>query len=248
MLHTFTPFLEIGSEMGRLLERATLLGQIKEEVTTHDAKRFQVVVENLQRECIKFGFRHTAKQAIGVMERFPPATNGILVEQITALNTAVRHELGEEGLVRVPYDRVGYYEQVDAFGPEVAAAFPKCQRDIERAGSCYALDQPDACVHHLMLVLERGLNVLAGKLGVVFQYTNWEEIIKKINIALGPLPRGPQRQFYLDVNADFGFLKVAYRNHAEHVRDDPYDMPKGRSIYDHVRDFMRHLADGGLTE
>lgn len=246
MLRNFTPLFEIGVEMGKLLRMAELLPDSK--ISLSDAKACQVVVAKLKEESDNFGFRYTAKQATSVLERRVADTQGQLLQQLLALDVALRGEMEDEGLFRIPADRIGYFEQADAFGPEVTAAFPSCKRDIEKAGSCYALEQPDACVHHLMLVLERGLNALAGKLGVEFKYTNWDEIIKKINTALGSLPRGDERQFYLDVNADFGFLKVAYRNHAEHVHDDPYDLPKALSIYNHVHDFMRHLAKGGLTE
>ena len=60
------------------------------------------------------------------------------------------------------------------FRPEVANAFASCARDIQKAGSCYALAQEDACVHHHMLVLERGLNALATKVGVSFHYADWQ--------------------------------------------------------------------------
>jgi ABC-type microcin C transport system permease subunit YejB len=87
-------------------------------------------------------------------------------------------------------------------------------------GSCYALGQEDGCVHHLMLVLERGLKALAAKLGVPYQHTNCQDIINKIASEFKSMPRGLDRDFYTEVNAQFGFLKDAYRNHAQHAHDD----------------------------
>ena len=46
------------------------------------------------------------------------------------------------------------------------------------------------------------------------------------------------RDFYIEVNSQFGLLKDTYRNHSEHARDDHYDMPKALHILNHVRDFM----------
>jgi len=43
------------------------------------------------------------------------------------------------------------------------------------------------------------------------------------------------------VNAQFGFLKVAYRNHSEHAHDDLYGMPKALHILNQVKEFMRML-------
>ena len=117
-----------------------------------------------------------------------------------------------------------------------------CARDIKRAGSCYALEQEDACVHHLMLVLERGLNALAIKMSVPYQRVNWQPIIDGIGAKLKGMPRGEEKDFFVEINAQFGFLKDAYRNHSEHARDDPCDMDKARSIYVHVRSFMQRLA------
>jgi hypothetical protein len=99
-----------------------------------------------------------------------------------------------------------------------------------------------------MLVLERGLNVLAVKVGVQYQRINWQNIIEQIASKLKSAPKGKERDFHLEVNAQFGFLKDAYRNHSEHARDDHYDMPKAQSILNHVRGFMQGLAKGGLSE
>jgi hypothetical protein len=63
-------------------------------------------------------------------------------------------------------------------------------------------------------------------------------IIDQIASKLKSQPRGIHRDFYVEVNAQFGFLKDAYRNHSEHARVDHYDMPKALSILNHVRDFM----------
>ena len=249
MLHNFTPLFEIGQELGRLLEKAKLLcSGGNKSLYDNDATNFRGVVENIQRECDNFGFRHTGRLAASILNRFPPDTYPDLVQQLIVLNVALSGEMEEEGLVRIPYDRVNYFEQADLFGPEVAAAFPSCKRDIERAGSCYALEQGDGCVHHLMMVLERGLNALASKLSVPYLRTNWQVIIGKIESELKTMPRGPQKDFYLEVNAQFGFLKDAYRNHAEHARDNYYDIHKSISIYNHVRAFMQELQKGGLSE
>lgn len=99
-----------------------------------------------------------------------------------------------------------------------------------------------------MLVLERGLNALAVKVGVPYQRTNWQNIIDQIATKLKLAPRGTERDFYVEVNAQFGFLKDAYRNHSEHARDDPYDMDKAQSTLNHVHDFMQALEKGGLSE
>ena len=113
----------------------------------------------------------------------------------------------------------------------------------------YALGQEDACVHHLMMVLERGLKALATKVGVTpFHHANWQVVITNIDTKTKTLPRGSDLDFYREVNAQFGFLKVAYRNHSEHAHDDLYDMPKALHILNQVREFMQMLEKGGVSE
>jgi hypothetical protein len=164
------------------------------------------------------------------------------------LNDSLSHELETEAVFRIPPKRKDYLERDDLFGPEVATAFASCERDIRNAGSCYAFVQGDACVHHLMLVLERELHALAAKVDVSYQQTNWQNIIDLIATKLRSEPRGQTRDFYIEVNSQFGLLKDAYRNHSELARDVSYDMEKALHILNHVRDFMQALVNGGLTE
>jgi hypothetical protein len=64
--------------------------------------------------------------------------------------------------------------------------------------------------------------------GVSYQRTNWQEIINNIASRLKSMPRGPEKDFYLEVNAQFGFLKDTYRNHAEHAHDHYCDLDKAK--------------------
>jgi hypothetical protein len=81
--------------------------------------------------------------------------------------------------------------------------------------------------------------------GALFFELPINEIEKKLKSSSLPVP---ERVFYNEVNAQFSFLKVAYRNHSEHAHDDLYDMPKALHILDHVKEFMRALEKGGLSE
>lgn len=214
-----------------------------------DADRFQSLLEAVHQKCLDFGFTHTSELAKRAMSRAPPKTYAVMDAALTHLNDSLSHELEKEAFFRIPPEQKGYFEQDALFGLEVAAAFPFCQRDIRKAGSCYALGQEDACVHHLMMVLERGLDALAAKVGVSpYHHANWQVVINNIASQLKSLRRGVQLEFYREVAAHFGFLKDAYRNHSEHARDDPYDMEKALSILIHVRGFMQELAKGGLSE
>jgi hypothetical protein len=210
-----------------------------------DPAELRALLEKVQRECPQLGLVEPAEIAESIAGRPTPETYRELSIELAHLGDSVGRNLKKEGIFRIHPDRKNYFEQNALFGPEVAAAFVSCERDIQRAGSCYALEQEDACVHHLMLVLERGLKALAVRVGVSGHHSNWQVIIDEIEKKLksSSLPR-PERVFYNEVNAQFKFLKVAYRNHSEHAHDDPYDMEN----LIHVRNFMQELAKGGLSE
>jgi hypothetical protein len=214
-----------------------------------EIERFSALLAEVRRRCSEFGLDYTADMAKRIASKPVPKTYAELFPELDHLNDSLIYELDREAAFRVHQERKGCYGRDDLFGPDVVHAFPSCARDIREAGNCYALEQGDASVHHLMLVLERGLNALAVKVGVPYQRTNWQTIIDQVSSKLKSVPRStPERDFYLEVNAQFGFLKDAYRNHSEHVRDDPYDVRKAGSVLDHVTSFMQALAKGGLSE
>jgi hypothetical protein len=248
MLRDYFPFYKIALELQEYLTRATLFkDSTYSKPSNTEMSQYSNLLEEIEKRCKEHGLSHTAELAKRAAQR-AATTYHDHYYNLTHLNDSLISELKREAIFRIAPERKGYYEQDDLFGPKVAASFRSCAADIRNAGNCYALEQADGCVHHLMLVLERGLKTLAAKLGVPYLRTNWQEIINKIDSELQTMRRGPQRDFYLEVNAQFGFLKNAYRNHSEHAHDDPYDMPKALSIYNHVCAFMQELAKGGLTE
>lgn len=254
MLRNYFPIYDIGLRLQHLLTRANLfkdatsLAHRDISKDDPDSKSYRELLDAIQSVCENHGLTHTAKLTIRAIARFPPKTYNDLSHELSHLNDSLSGELEDESIFRIPPGRKDYFEQDDLFGSEVSVAFPSCARDIRKAGSCFALEQEDACVYHLMQVLERGLNALAAKFNVPFDYRNWQPIIGAVEAKVKGLPPGKDRHFYQDVVAQFGFLKDAYRNHADHVHDDKYDLDKALSILNHVRDFMQALVEGGLAE
>ena len=244
MLKSYFPIYQVAVDIGKLSNTAGFMGH-----GAYSAKdEFQGLVERVRQVCLDHGLIQTSDFANRVLRRPLPATYSEALAELNHLNDALSYELEKEAVFRVTSDKVPYFEQRKLFGPEVSIAFPSCARDIQKAGECYALKQEDACVHHLMMVLERGLGALAARLSIAYERTNWQQVITAVAVKLKAEPRGPARDYLLEVNAQFGFLKDAYRNHSEHARDDPYDIEKALSILNHVRDFMHGLARGGLTD
>lgn len=249
MLLNYFPIYEIILDLQKLRVPAGLYIDSNiagRAINEFESRAFRALLEKIQRECPPLGLMQPSEIAESINGRPTPATYRELYIELTHLSDSLGRELKKEGIFRIPPDRKLYFEQDALFGPKVADAFPSCERDIRGAGSCYALGQGDACVHHLMLVLERGLNALATKLDVPYERTNWQNIIDQNASKLKS--RGPEFDFHRQLNAQFGFLKDAYRNHSEHARDDFYDVPKALDILNHVREFMQAIEKGGLAE
>jgi hypothetical protein len=126
-------------------------------------------------------------------------------------------------------------------------------RDMTIAGNCHACGFNDACVFHLMRVLEKGLAALAAVFSESFTYENWHNIIERIESKIRKIDPnfGPdwkvKQQFYSEAACEFMFFKDAWRNHVMHGREE-YDDERTENIYSHIGAFMKHLAVGGLRE
>jgi hypothetical protein len=248
MLQSYFTIYRIALDLQKLRRTAELYKDGNRKPDNADAKSFQDLLKEIHEQCLVFGLTAAHEMASRLIDKVPPETYGVMFVDLDHLDGSLATALKKEAVFRISPERKDYFEHSDLFGAEVSNAFPSCVRDIQRAGSCYALEQEDACVHHLMLVLERGLNALGAAVNVSYRRNNWQNIIDTIASKLKSEPRGPTRDFYIAVNAQFGFLKDAYRNHSEHAHDDPYDMEKALHILNHVRNFMQALANGGLTE
>ena len=173
-----------------------------------------------------------------------------------AIATAITHflsrlqdELGSQYFVHLNEQDVKFYGQKTLFGVVVADKFPKASEDIEAAGNCLALQQPTACVFHLMRTLEAGLRALATDVGLIFDKQNWHNIIEEIESAIKrereTLPKGTERDhrltFLSAAAKEFFYFKDGWRNHVSHNRSS-YDQYQALSAFEHVRTFINHLS------
>ena len=181
-------------------------------------------------------------------------TYGDLTNHLNTVCFSFTNELRRSSNFRIANEKDKYFEKEDLFGPEVRKAFGRCINEVQAAGTCYALEQNDACAFHAMRVLESGLGALATKFGEDFSHTNWHNIIERVEAKIRKMDSsfGPdwkeQQKFYSQAATQFMFLKDAWRNHVMHLRDVPYDEGTAFSVFDHVRQVMQALAKGGLSE
>lgn len=180
-----------------------------------------------------------------------------LLAQAGSLQRAFYIELTRHVFFMVPETHKGLYLDPEKwFGVHTLLKFHGLTRDVRDACQCFALAQWTASVFHSMRILERGLVSLAESVGLdqsAMGLENWKNILDQIDKKIRQmeaLPRGPEKsadlQFFSEAATQFRYFKDAWRNHVSHARAD-YDEQDARTILDHVRDFMSHLALRGIS-
>jgi hypothetical protein len=175
--------------------------------------------------------------------------------EISALFSEAVNRLEDECkrkvVMSIEADHVRYFVNAQFFDPKdskaekVSVKFPSAAEDISEAGKCLACGRSTACVMHLGRVLEVGLKVLAGALGVGPQH-DWGKYLSRIDDELTKRmksagARTADEQFYAEAHAMFDSVRRAWRNPTMHV-DKTYTVERAEEILIAVRSFMRHLA------
>ena len=174
----------------------------------------------------------------------------VVMAMVAGLVGDIQAELCEHLFFRVPKEERSFYEDVH-LTTAAMNAFPSSVPEVRNAGMCFALDQPTACVLHLM----RGLEVPLGALVVALNFTpsnpNWQTVINECEREIRALKNKADQEFYGEAATNFLYFKNAWRNHAMHGRDT-YDKRQAFEILQHVGGFMKHLSKrlcelGGYT-
>lgn len=171
-----------------------------------------------------------------------------MLKELDTLSFSFATELRRNSCVRIATDKDKYFQKDDLFGPKVSTAFPSCIGEIQAAGNCCALEQNEACVFHLMCILQRGLEALASRFNLPFGHHTWNDILTPLETgikAMGPsfgTDWRDKRTFYSGAASHFRSLKDAWRNHVMHARAT-FDEGQALSVFIHVREFMQALTD-----
>jgi hypothetical protein len=228
------------------------------EANTFRLDDLSTVLIQLRAECVKLDLAHTPDLISHVESEVHRKGKDYSCEDMAnhleTLASTFATELRKELFFRIAEERRKYIEKDDLLGSQVNAAFPSCVTEITNAGNCYALEQNEACVFHLMRILERSLGVLASKFSVPFEHDKWHNIIEQLEAKIRKMDAGTfgpdwkdKQKFYARAANQFMFFKDAWRNHVMHVRD-VFDEGKTRSVFNSVKGFMQALAEGGLAE
>jgi hypothetical protein len=224
----------------------------------HTREEFVKALAEISIECKKLSMLPTTELVshiqADVARKGKDYTCAEMANHLETLYFSFISELRRNSYLRIASENDKYFDKDELFGLEVAQAFESCADEIKNAGNCYALEQYEASVFHAMRVLERGLSVLAGKFGVDSSNKNWHNVIEEVEKSIRKMDSsfGPdwkeQQKFCAQAATHFMFLKDAWRNHVMHVKNTPYDAGRAFSVFEHVRQFMQALAEGGLKE
>jgi hypothetical protein len=227
------------------------------KVSAHTLSGLTATLDQMRVECNKLDLSSTTDMVAHIESEVHVKgqnyNHADMLNHLDTLSVLFAKELQKASCFRIANEKDKYFQKDDLFGPDVGRAFGSCIGEIQNAGTCYALEQNDACVFHLMRTLERVLGVLASKFNVSFQQDNWHNIIEQLEARIRRMDTTfgsdwkDKQKFYAGAASQFMFFKDAWRNHVMHVRD-VFDEGKARSVLGSVRAFMQALSEGGLAE
>jgi hypothetical protein len=226
---------------------ATLKGQENEKVSQESQATILNSLGNMTRELEALGLPFT-KLAAGRFAMDLPNMKGDDCEKaFDDLNQRFQDEVGNIRFFYVSPNKMAYFDQSSAFGPQVLERFPSAEYDVKEAANCFALSRHTASVMHCMRVLEAGLDSLAAALKVRRSAKGWGADLSIFSDAwqnrLKATPKLPgwQRTFFPQAFADFRHFAGAWRNYAMHGKAK-YGEEEAHRVFEHVRTFMQQLA------
>jgi hypothetical protein len=171
---------------------------------------------------------------------------------LECIYSTLRAELSSMAFRAIPAEKSPYCRPKWLFESPIYKNFPTGWKEFQSAGRCYAFGENTACAFHLNRALEWGLKSLAVELGKPFDKNSWDAHLKDIDRELvsrykAAGARSPAEEFYSQAAAQFGNMKVAWRNPTMHI-EAQYDDKEGAYLLATVEEFMNHLAKKGLAE
>ena len=164
------------------------------------------------------------------------------------LRLSIQDSLANEWYFQVDRTDVQFYGKEGLiFGPGVNSKFKKAAVDLENAGNCLALQQPDACVFHLMRAMEVAVQSLGRKLKVTIRPdSTWRKITGEMDDKIKKMPEKTNAQklrknAWEEARANLHQVGSVWRNNTMHPAIS-YTRGQARDIFEAVRVFMNALA------
>ena len=203
---------------------------------------------NLKRVCILADMQEVLPE----IDRFGATLNG--KARIEDIGAAARHlkfriydALQSEYYLQVDRAEVNFYGNKVLFGAAVAGKFKGAAGDIENAGNCIALQQPTACVFHLMRAMEVAVRHLGKRLKItITPKSTWRQMTGQMTDKIKKMPEATAKQKakkddWEAARANLHHVGSVWRNQTMHPASS-YTRPQARDVLDACRVFMNALS------
>jgi hypothetical protein len=230
--NSFGDLLVRGSRLGLTVTTSQILSLLKEHHENASPEIQRQNHERLQRRDFRISGQMDVNRAAYYAE---------------SIYSTLHAELDSMLFRAIPKERTRYWKSwlKDTL---IGDRFPSAHLELERAGRCYSLGEPIACVFHSMRALEPGLGALARNFQLEWKHENWQAIINSIEAkirGLGDQPKSETKvadeKFFGEAATHFYFIKNAWRNHVVHGRDS-YGDGEAEKIMQHTADFVQSLC------
>lgn len=207
------------------------------------------ILGNLKRVCILADMQ----EVLAEIDRFGAliSTDPVSIEDVKGSAHHLLHrileELDSEHYFQIDRHEVRYYGKKELFGPQVSKKLKDAAYDIEHAGNCLALQEPTACVFHLMRAMEVALRSLSTRLKVkIGPKDTLGKVLNDIAPKINAMPdrtevQKRKKERWAEARANLFHVKQAWRDNSMHGKQI-YDREHAYAIFRAVGTFMTHLA------
>jgi hypothetical protein len=207
------------------------------------------VLQNVSRICAGSDLEDGIGPEVG---RFQAALEKEPLKDIASrcdhLKERILDELQREHYFHIPRNDSRYFGWRAPFGDAVTEKFAAATDEIEQAAKCLALQQPTACVFHLMRGMETAVRKLAKKLGMtITPQTTWRQLTGSMDVQIGGMPQRTQKQKknknnWESARVNLHHLGSVLRNNTMHPTA-VYSQDDARHIFTAVGVAMKMLCD-----
>ena len=256
LFHTYC--FELEGFLNKLRYRATKRGEAA-VVDQTEINEALAIINKLYDECKRVNLSRTLE----IFDLLRKTLPGYYAEDfnltklhwdMNEVSIAIGKDLKDNQFLCLLKDERKYWEIPEPFGLDVKQNFPKASIEITTAGTCYALNNYNGCVFHLMRAVEYGARVILKELGIQehdnmpIELCDWGGLQAALNAQIPKLSRGKRGN--LQIMSDYEFYSYPiqefekfriWRNKVSHLREG-YLPGQSRDIMDATERYMRHLA------
>lgn len=229
------------------------------QTTNQDAEIPLIIVKLFKPDCEKLDLQRANERIWNLEIRLTRVEHGYrlteLIHDLKDLDDAIAKDLGDKMFICLQPREEALYQKPEMFGPDVKTKFPLANQDITIAGTCYAMNDYQGCVFHLMRAVEYGSRAMLKELGIQthgnkpVELCDWGELQTALDAQLPLLSKGKlnDRQKMSDFEwysypiHELGKFRV-WRNKVSHLRE-PFLPGQTKDIIDATERYMRHLAE-----